>query len=131
MDDDGRDSQRDRPVAPDGNRVWRVQTPAGPVLQKFYGERGGGLRPWLSEFATSLSRTKTGTLARSRRATEARLLALWREHGCEAPADLTATHPELANERTLVLEFLEGRKLSERLREPSLDGPARSSEVFC
>ena len=127
MDDDGRDAQRDRPIAPDGNRVWRVQTPAGPVLQKLYGERGVGLRPWLREFATSLSRTKTGTLARARRATEARLLALWRQHGCEAPADLTASYPELANERTLVLEFLEGRKLSERLRDPELDGPARAA----
>jgi hypothetical protein len=126
MDDGGREDERDPPASLDGNRVWRVDTPAGPVLQKYYAERGSFLHAWGRELGSRLRGAKTGTRAAARRATEARLLALWREHGCAVPADLSAQHPELANERTLVLEFVEGPKLSDRLRDPALDGAPRA-----
>jgi hypothetical protein len=104
----------------DGNRVWRVETPQGPVLQKLYADRGSRLHAWGRDLATSLRGGKTGTRAAARRATEARLLALWRAHGCDVPADVSASHPELANERTLVLECVEGVLLSQLLADPAL-----------
>jgi|GEM_PF-295592 len=111
----------------DGNRVWRAGSPARPVLQKLYGERGGWLHAHLREFFTVLRGAKTGTRAAERRATEARVLALWRSHGCDAPAELSSEHPDLANDRTNVLEFVEGPLLDERLRDPALAEPARAA----
>jgi len=113
----------------DGNRIWRVETPHGPVLQKLYAERGSWLHAWGRELASRLRGGKTGTRAVSRRATEARLLALWREHGCDVPADLSARHPALANERTLVLEFIAGRRLSELLADAALPRPRRDALI--
>jgi hypothetical protein len=127
-DGDGDERERsERPSRLNGNRVWRVETPSGPVLQKLYGERGGWLHAWLRELGSALRGAKTGTRAAARRATEARVLALWRSHGCDAPAELSAEHPDLANERTLVLEFVEGPLLDERLRDRALGEPARAA----
>jgi hypothetical protein len=103
----------------DGNRIWRVETPQGPVLQKLYAERGGAVRSRVRELFSRLRGGKTGTRAAARRATEARLLALWREAGLDVPADLSARHPDLANERTLVLECVPGPLLSELLADRS------------
>jgi hypothetical protein len=111
----------------DGNRVWRVETARGPVLQKLYAERGGWLRAWGRELFSRLRGAKTGTRAAARRATEARLLALWRQHGCDAPADVSAEHPDLAGPRTLVLEFVAGPLLSDRLRDTALAPAARAA----
>ena len=119
-----------RPAARlDGNRIWRVATPRGSVLQKLYGERGGGLRPWLRELGSRLRGGKSSTLAAGRRATEARLLALWREAGLDVPAELSALHPDLASERTLVLEDVPGPLLSELLSDPGLP-PERRQELL-
>jgi hypothetical protein len=122
---------RDPPRAPagrlDGNRVWRVDSPGGPVLQKLYAERGGWLHAWGRDVLSRLRGAKTGTRAAARRATEARLLGLWRQHGCDAPADLSAQHPDLASESVLVLEFVEGPLLSERLRDSMLAPAARAA----
>jgi len=115
------------PARLDGNRVWRVDTPRGPVLQKLYAERGDWLHARARELFSSLRGAKTGTRAAARRATEARLLALWRQHGCDAPADLSAEHPDLAGECTLVQEFVPGPLLSDRLRETALAPAARAA----
>jgi len=111
----------------DGNRIWRVDTPQGPVLQKLYAERGGALRSRLRDLLSRLRGGKTGTRAAARRATEARLLALWRQAGLDVPADLSARHPDLANERTLVLECVPGPLLSERLADRSLGRAERDA----
>lgn len=113
----------------DGNRIWRVSTPEGTVLQKLYAERGGWLQAWGRELTTRLVGAKTSTRAAGRRATEARLLALWREAGLDVPADLSAAHPELVNERTLVLEDVPGTLLSEALADPALPA-ARREELL-
>ncbi len=124
---DDHEDPRDDSGRLDGNHVWRVVTPGGPVLQKLYGERGGWWHAWGRELLTALHGAKTGTRAAARRATEARVLALWRAHGCDAPAELSARHPDLANERTLVLEFVDGPLLADRLRDAALAGPARAA----
>jgi len=111
----------------DGNRVWRVDTSRGTVLQKLYAERGGWLRACGREFFSSLRGAKTGTRAAARRATEARLLALWRQHGCDAPVDLSAEHPDLAGPHTLVMQFVPGPLLSDRLRDTALPPAARAA----
>jgi len=113
----------------DGNRIWRVATPGGTVLQKLYAERGGWLRAWGRELTTRLFGAKTSTRAAGRRATEARLLALWREAGLDVPADLSAAHPELVNVRTLVLEDVPGTLLSAALADPALPA-ARREELL-
>ncbi|HEX5010428.1 MAG TPA: hypothetical protein VFY71_08495 [Planctomycetota bacterium] len=115
------------PARLDGNRVWRVDTSRGTVLQKLYAERGDWLRAWGREVFSWLRGAKTGTRAAARRATEARLLALWRQHGCDAPADVSTDYPELAGPRTLVLEFVEGPLLSDRLRDTTLAPAARAA----
>jgi hypothetical protein len=126
QDADARDGEP-HAASLDGNRVWRVETASGPVLQKLYAERGGWLHARLRELATRLRGGKTGTRAASRRATEARLLALWREHGCDVPANISTAYPELCNERTLVLEFVAGPLLGERLHDAALDEGARAA----
>ncbi len=113
----------------DGNRIWRVQTAHGPVLQKLYAERGSWLHAWGRELASRLRGGKTGTRAAARRATEARLLALWREQGFDVPAELSARHPELAGPRTLVLEFVDGPLLSALLADPALPRSRREALI--
>jgi hypothetical protein len=113
----------------DGNRIWRVETPRGPVLQKLYAERGSWLHAWGRELGTRLRGGKTSTRASGRRATERRLLALWRAHGCDVPAELSAEHPELANARTLVLELIEGPLLSRLLDDPVLPATRRAQLI--
>lgn len=110
----------------DGNRIWRVQTSGGPVLQKHFGERGGWLHRWAREAGTQLLGKKTSTLAAGRCATERRLLALWATAGQQVPRDLSEDHPDLAGPGTLVLEFVEGRPLTESLAEASLGDEARA-----
>ncbi len=118
---DARDARDARDVAPlDGNRIWRVETAEGPVLQKLYADRGGFFRCRARDLLSRLRGGKTGTRAAARRATEARLLGLWRQAGCDVPADLSARHPGLAGDRALVLEFVPGRLLSDVLRDPGL-----------
>ncbi|HZL99782.1 MAG TPA: hypothetical protein VFD43_05970 [Planctomycetota bacterium] len=116
-------------ASPDGNRIWRVATPQGTVLQKFYGERGGWLHAWARELGTRLYGHKTSTRAAGRRATEARLLRLWREAGLDVPEDLSGAHPDLANERTLVLEDVPGPLLSSALADRALPD-ARREELL-
>lgn len=113
----------------DGNRIWRVSVPGGTVLQKLYGERGSWLAAAKRELGSRLRGGKTSTRAAARRATEARLLRLWREAGLEVPADLSAVHPELANARTLVLEDVPGVLLSEALVDPALP-PGQRDELL-
>ena len=109
----------------DGNRLWIVDTPRGRVLQKLYAERGGALRCRVRDLLARLRGGKSGTRAAARRATERRLLALWREAGCDVPRDLSDEHPELVNGRTLVLEFVEGPLLARALREAGADRARR------
>jgi tRNA A-37 threonylcarbamoyl transferase component Bud32 len=108
-----------------GNRIWRVRTPGGVVLQKLYRERGGRLHALVRETGSRLRGGKSSTRAAGRRATEARLLALWSAAGCDVPADLSARHPGLAREDTLVLEHVDGRLLSERLADDAEPEEAR------
>jgi len=111
----------------DGNRLWPVDTPRGRVLQKLYAERGGPLRSRLRDLLARLRGGKSGTRAAARRATERRLLALWRAAGLDVPADLSDEHPDLANARTLVLEYVEGPLLSHALRAAAGDRARRDA----
>jgi len=113
----------------DGNRIWRVSVGGGTVLQKLYAERGGWLTVQLRALGGGLRGGKSSTRAAARRATEARLLRLWREAGLAVPADLSAVHPDLANARTLVLEDVPGPLLSEALADPAL-AEARRDELL-
>jgi hypothetical protein len=110
----------------DGNRIWRVATPQGTVLQKLYAERGGWAYAWRRELLTRLRGGKTSTRAAGRRATERRLLRLWREAGLDVPADLSEAHPDLANARTLVLEDVPGPLLSQVLSDAALPAGRRA-----
>jgi hypothetical protein len=111
----------------DGNRLWVVDTPRGRVLQKLYAERGGALRCRVRDLLARLRGGKSGTRAAARRATERRLLALWRAAGCEVPRDLSDEHADLVNKRTLVLEWVEGPLLSRALREAGADRARRDA----
>ena len=100
----------------DGNRVWKVETPAGPVIQKFFRPRGGWPREPLKALFTGLMGRKTSPTAAGRHATERRLLSLWREAGLDVPAELSAEHPDQRGPATLVLEHVDGPTLLERVK---------------
>ncbi len=97
-------------ASPAGNRVWAVETPVGTVVQKLYREREVWLRRRVKNRLEKFRGLKTASFARTRRATERELLALWAEHGFDVPADLTDAHPELCSgDEITVLEFIHGR----------------------
>ncbi len=111
-----------------GNRLWRVETPSGPVLQKYYRGKAGPLRDawrgWMSRVirgATSVS------AARARWQTEGETLALWRESGIDVPRDLTAENPRLAGECVRILEWIGGKPLTRLLAAPTPDRAARDA----
>ena len=111
----------------DGNRLWRIETPAGPVLQKYYVEKGGRLRnAWRSAWSRVL-RGATGSKAAERCRVEGETLALWRAAGVDVPADRTEEFPQYAGERVRLLEWIEGRPLTELLAGDGLAGAERAA----
>ena len=98
-----------------GNRIWIVPTPAGTVLQKLYAPHDAGPRYWVRLLLERVVRAKTPTTVAARLATERDLLAVWREAGCDVPADLTARSPELAHQRVTLLEHVRGPLLGRLL----------------
>jgi hypothetical protein len=101
---------------PPGNRLWRLETPAGPLLQKWYGPKAGPLRDGWRSFFSRVIRGATGTSPAERRATERATLALWREAGVDVPRDRTAEFPALAAGGGLLLEWIDGPPLDRALR---------------
>lgn len=95
----------------EGNRLWRVETPGGPVLQKLYRSRTGPLRDAWRGFLSRLVRGATGTAPAARLRTERATLALWRDAGIDVPADWTDRFPGLAGEGVVLLEWIEGAPL--------------------
>ncbi|NUN53799.1 MAG: hypothetical protein HUU06_13585, partial [Planctomycetaceae bacterium] len=98
-----------------GNRIWRVETPRGPAVQKYYAEKGGLLRNLWRGAWSGILRGATGSRAAERWRVEGEMLALWREAGVDVPRDLTAEFPGLAGERVRILEWIGGRPLTEAL----------------
>jgi hypothetical protein len=109
------------------NRLWRIETATGPAVQKLYGEKGGLLRGLWRGWMSRVIRGATSTTAAARRRTEGALLALWREAGIDCPRDLTPVTPHLAGDRVRVLEWIEGRPLTEVLARGGLDRAARDA----
>jgi hypothetical protein len=118
----GRGAPRDA-----ANRLWRVETPAGPVLQKMYGEKGGALRSAWRGWMSRVVRGATSSRAEARRRTERETLALWRGAGIDAPEDLTDRHPALGGERVAILEWIEGTPLPRALAALGADRAARDA----
>jgi hypothetical protein len=113
---------------PPGNRIWRVETPSGPVLQKMYGDKGGAVFARVQAGIHALARVKSSPRARRRRETERALLKLWRECGFDVPRDLTEAHPDLASRGdTLVLECIDGPELLYALERGMPDRTRRDS----
>ncbi|MCB9882904.1 MAG: hypothetical protein H6834_14050 [Planctomycetes bacterium] len=111
----------------DSNQVWRVDTPSGPVVQKYYVERSGLFGTAWKRLATAVLGRKTSPAARARRATEGELLRRWNEAGFDVPKDLTAEHLELGGDDVRVLEFVEGGTLLDRLRDETLAEDERAA----
>jgi hypothetical protein len=117
-----------RPASgPTGNRLWRVETPDGPALQKLYASKAGALRDAWRGALSFVIRGATGASPGARLRTERETLALWREAGIDVPADWTARFPGLAGERVLLLEWIEGKPLDRVLASGGLDRPARDA----
>ncbi len=108
-----------------GNRVWRVETARGTVVQKYYGERGPLFTRCVRELGYALRGGKSRPSGAARRATEGRLLELWRVAGFDVPRELSGEHPGLVNARTRILEWIEGRSLQAVLEEPGLPEATR------
>lgn len=94
-----------------GNRLWRVETPAGPALQKLYGSRTGPLRDRWRGLLSRIIRGATSTTPAARLRTERETLALWRDAGIDVPGDWTGRFPGLAGEGVVLLEWIEGTPL--------------------
>jgi hypothetical protein len=107
------------------NRVWRTETPSGPVIQKYYLERAGPIRAVLRDLLIRAIGVKTVACPSARRATERRLLARWRAAGFDVPEDLTERHAWIAGPRVGVYEFVEGTPLYDLLRRPDLGADER------
>ena len=106
------------------NRLWRVETPARPVLQKMYGEKGGPFRSLWRAWMSRVVRGATSSRAEARCRTERETLALWREAGIDCPEDLTSRHPALAGPRVAILEWIDGVPLPDAL---AAEGTSRSA----
>ena len=111
----------------DGHRLWRIEPPAGPLLQKYYVEKGGRLRSGWRSAWSRLLRGATGSGAAERWRVEGETLAHWRAAGVDVPADRTAEFPRYAGERVRLLEWIEGRTLAELLAGAGLAGEERSA----
>jgi hypothetical protein len=101
---------------PLGNRIWRVETGTGPVVQKLYRRRTAWPREEIRALLTWLGGRKTSPRAASRYATERRLLALWSKAGLDVPRDLSAEHPGFAAPHGLVMEYLDGTHMLHLLK---------------
>jgi hypothetical protein len=104
----------------DGNRVWRVNTPSGPVVQKLYRERHGALRILARRLAVWLAGRKTRPDALGRWRTERDVLAAWRAARLRVPRDRSGEHPELVGECVTLLEFVKGRSMAAILHDSEL-----------
>jgi hypothetical protein len=109
----------------DGNRIWLVATPEGPVVQKLYAERRGLVRRWGRRMLTAALPRKSSPSARARKRTEERLLLHWHEAGFDVPELRTARHPELGGPLVNVIEFVEGRVLGRLLTRDEVTGADR------
>jgi hypothetical protein len=107
-----------------GNRLWRVETPAGPALQKRYGSRAGPLRDAWRGAMSRVIRGATATSPSARLRTERRTLALWAGEGIDVPADWTDRFPHLAGEGVVLLEWIDGEPLD---RVVAAGGPGRAA----
>jgi hypothetical protein len=116
----GRKKSAGTPGRLDANRIWRVPTADGALVQKLYCERGPFLRRLGTHLGNVFFPLKTRPGARGRHRTERRLLRAWREAGLAVPIDLTDRHPELGGPRVAILEFVEGRPLGSILRDDDL-----------
>ena len=98
-----------------GNRIWRIDTPAGPAVQKLYRERRGHLRGLCTRVLERALRRKSSSAPRSRCETERRLLSLWAEAGIDVPAPIASGHSALHGGDQLLLEFVDGATLASLL----------------
>jgi len=113
-----------------GNRVWRVETPDGPAVQKHFAPRGSPVREGIRALLTALARRKTSPRATTRRETEQRLLALWRQAGFDVPEEVSARNPGFASEHTLLLRFVHGPQLLRLLRRRSTATRAERDDLL-
>ena len=116
-----------KPARAGGNRLWRAETPAGPVLQKYYRWKSGPLADAWRALMSRVVRGATPSSAAARWRTEGELLALWREAGIAVPRDLTAEHPGITGERVRILEWIDGTPLTRTLAAGTLDRAARDA----
>ena len=95
------------------------------MLQKLYVERTGRLRSAVRDLLIRIAGTKTGASPAARRATERRMLALWRASGIDVPEDLTDAFPQFGGPGVALYEFVEGTTLHDLLEPGRLAGDAR------
>jgi hypothetical protein len=92
-----------------------VPTPDGPVLQKLYAARDAGPGHWLRLLIERVARQKTPTTVAARWRTERELLSVWKEAGCDVPADLSDRYPHYVRGYVTLLELIDGRILGKVL----------------
>lgn len=111
------------------NRIWRMETPIGPAVQKVYRERDGRLRARVRSILSHVVARKTGVTAHERFVVERSMLHLWRDAGIDVPADLSERVGRPVRERTLLLEDVPGPTLHDVLCDP-LTPPARRADLL-
>lgn len=100
----------------DGNRVWRVETPEGPLALKRYAMRNSPLSDTLRSTLTFLRHRKSLPTARGRRDAEFRLLRHWRAQGYDVPQVWKPEERGLGDRNTLLIEWIEGPTLLDLVR---------------
>jgi hypothetical protein len=111
------------------NSVWLLTYGGGGHILKVYGRRRARLREALTHLVQRAGGL-TGYTADARRATEERLLRLWREAGVDCPAlePVPGGFPALPAP-FLLMEYLPGPSLAAALADPAGD-PAAKDALF-
>ncbi|HTO69220.1 MAG TPA: hypothetical protein VMR31_05110 [Myxococcota bacterium] len=98
------------------HQVVSIELDGRAVIVKVYGRKRPRLPTAVRAFGHRFLVGKTGLGAATRRATEARVLELWRANGFAVPAVLDVALPEPIAEPYLVLERIDGESFDRRLR---------------
>lgn len=99
------------------HQVVSAQIQGRPVILKLYGRKRPRLPTLVRAFGHRFLVAKTGLAARTRRDTDARILALWRRHGFAVPEVLDLALPEPDDRPFLVLERVDGATVRSELRD--------------
>jgi len=114
----------------EGNRVWRVDTPQGPLALKRYARRNSLASDLVRAGLTWLLGRKSLPTAAGRRRAELFLLRHWRAQGFDVPGVWEPHEKQLGDEHCLLLEWIDAPVLLQLLRRKADTPPAERARLL-